>query len=68
MRDGGGEEACHRWSAVDWVVCFTVVVHHPCGLLSASNRYADRAGGYTRVLRTTNRKGDNAKMGIIELV
>jgi len=33
-----------------------------------SIRYADRNGGYCRVLRTLNRKGDNAKMGIIELV
>mmetsp|Transcript_5830 Transcript_5830/g.15528 ORF Transcript_5830/g.15528 Transcript_5830/m.15528 type:complete len:167 (+) Transcript_5830:72-572(+) len=31
-------------------------------------RYADRNGGYTRVLRTMPRKGDNAPMGIIELV
>mmetsp|Transcript_7021 Transcript_7021/g.14951 ORF Transcript_7021/g.14951 Transcript_7021/m.14951 type:complete len:175 (+) Transcript_7021:88-612(+) len=31
-------------------------------------RYADRNGGYTRVLRTMPRKGDNSPMGIIELV
>ena len=31
-------------------------------------RYADREGGYCRVLRTMPRVGDNAKMGIIELV
>lgn len=31
-------------------------------------RYSDRNGGYTRVLRTVPRRGDNAEMAIIELV
>jgi large subunit ribosomal protein L17 len=31
-------------------------------------RYSSRQGGYTRVLRTVNRRGDNAEMAIIELV
>ena len=35
---------------------------------AAADRYSDRSGGYTRVLRTVNRQGDNAKMAIIELV
>ncbi|MEO0454988.1 MAG: 50S ribosomal protein L17 [Cyanobacteria bacterium P01_A01_bin.114] len=31
------------------------------------DRYADRNGGYTRVVRTVSRRGDNAPMAIIEL-
>merc|ERR1719267_22841 len=34
----------------------------------APERYADREGGYTRVLKDGYRRGDNAEMGIIELV
>ncbi|MEG0423565.1 MAG: bL17 family ribosomal protein, partial [Erysipelotrichaceae bacterium] len=31
-------------------------------------KYADRNGGYTRVVKSYNRRGDNATMAIIELV
>jgi large subunit ribosomal protein L17 len=35
---------------------------------SAKERYGQRQGGYTRVVRTVRRRGDNAEMAIIELV
>jgi len=31
-------------------------------------KIADRPGGYTRIIRTGNRLGDNAEMCLIELV
>ncbi len=34
----------------------------------AQDRYGDRNGGYTRIVRTVRRRGDNAEMAIIELV
>ena len=33
----------------------------------AGERYSDRNGGYTRVVRTVRRRGDNSEMAIIEL-
>jgi large subunit ribosomal protein L17 len=35
---------------------------------NAPERYGDRQGGYTRILRTVRRRGDNSEMAIIELV
>lgn len=32
------------------------------------DRYGNRPGGYTRIVRTVNRRGDNAEMAILELV
>ena len=34
----------------------------------AKERYGDRKGGYTRLVRTVSRKGYNAQMAILELV
>ncbi|WP_013324964.1 50S ribosomal protein L17 [Gloeothece verrucosa] len=34
----------------------------------AQERYSNRNGGYTRVVRTLRRRGDNSEMAIIELV
>jgi large subunit ribosomal protein L17 len=36
--------------------------------LSISQKIGDRPGGYTRIIKTNNRKGDNAAMCLIELV
>ena len=33
-----------------------------------ADRYSDRAGGYTRVIRAGFRYGDNAPMAVIELI
>ena len=35
---------------------------------AVNDRYGDRQGGYTRIIRTKRRRGDNAEMAIIELV
>ncbi len=33
-----------------------------------AKRFKDRPGGYTRIIKVGNRRGDNAPMSIIELV
>lgn len=35
---------------------------------SLSPRFLDRAGGYTRIIRTRRRLGDSAEMAIVELI
>ena len=35
---------------------------------AVGDRYGNRKGGYTRIIRTKRRRGDNAEMAIIELV
>ncbi len=35
---------------------------------AVNERYGNRNGGYTRIVRTKRRRGDNAAMAIIELV
>jgi len=35
---------------------------------AVQDRYGNRNGGYTRIIRTKSRRGDNAPMAIIELV
>jgi len=34
----------------------------------APARYGDRNGGYTRIIRTVSRRGDNSEMAVIQLV
>ena len=37
-------------------------------LQEIADRYKDRSGGYTRIIKISERKGDIAKMSVIELV
>ncbi len=34
----------------------------------ATERYGNRNGGYTRIIRTVSRRGDNAEMAVLQLV
>lgn len=54
-----------RRQALGWLYDETLVT---ALFEQAPERYSERNGGYCRVLRTMPRKGDNAPMGIIELV
>jgi len=54
-----------RRQALGWIYDETLVT---ALFEQAPERYSERNGGYCRVLRTMPRKGDNAPMGIIELV
>ena len=37
-------------------------------LLDLSKRFAERPGGYTRIVKVGNRRGDNAPISVIEFV
>ncbi|CAG35882.1 50S ribosomal protein L17 [Desulfotalea psychrophila] len=54
-----------RRQALSYVRC-AGVVHKLFGEIA--EQFADRKGGYTRIIQTGVRRGDNASMAIIELV
>jgi large subunit ribosomal protein L17 len=56
----------HARRQVDSYIMTDAIVHKL--FTSLADRYRDRQGGYTRIVKTGYRKGDGAPMVILELV
>lgn len=56
----------HARRQVDSYIMTDAIVHKL--FTSLADRYRNRAGGYTRIIKTGYRKGDGAPMVILELV